>query len=291
MVPLLTDFGAFIFVEEREHVMERPEISFLKAVWRRWRDNDAQLLAASISYYAILALLPLLLLITAAIRSVMGEGARTRLTESLASLMGGSAARIADQILDLARVQTTGVTTIIGVVLIAYFASNVFRQLKLVVNRMWGVQRRGLDQMIYDRLLSIIMVVVAIIAIIASFLVSALTGVISDITFIPSGLMHFANGIGLFLINASLFGAMFKYLPETRVTWKDVASGAVFTALLFAIGNSLIGILIWKSAVASLYGVLGALIIAMLWSYYAAQILLFGVAWTVIYAERFGSRA
>lgn len=271
--------------------MKRPEISFLKAVWRCWRDNDAALLAASISYYAILALLPLLLLITAAIRSVMGEGARARLTESLTSLMGASAAHVADRILDLATVQSTGLTTIIGVVLIAYFATNVFRQLKLVVNRMWGVRRRGIKQAIYDQLLSIIMVVIAIIAIIASFFVSTMTDVISDVTFIPSAVMHFANGVGLFLINASLFGVMFKYLPETHVAWRDVASGAVLTALLFAIGNSIIGILIWKSVVVSLYGVLGALIIAMLWSYYASQILLFGVAWTVIYAERYGSRA
>jgi membrane protein len=73
-----------------------------------------------------------------------------------------------------------------------------------------------------------------------------------------------------------LFAAIFKVLPDTEIAWRDVAVGAMITALLFTAGKSLIGWYLGTTAASSGYGAAGALILILLWIYYSAQIFLFG---------------
>jgi membrane protein len=95
--------------------------------------------------------------------------------------------------------------------------------------------------------------------------------------------------ISLILISV-LFAAIYKVLPDRQLEWRDVAVGAVVTALLFTIGKSLIGWYIGSSATASSYGAAGALIVLLLWVYYSAQIFLLGAEFTKAYANRHGSK-
>src|SRR5262245_50951296 len=91
---------------------------------------------------------------------------------------------------------------------------------------------------------------------------------------------------------AVLFAAIYKILPDKPVAWRDVAVGAMATALLFTMGKSAIGIYIGSSNVASSYGEAGALlVILLLWVYYSAQIFLLGAEFTRVYAKRHGSQA
>jgi membrane protein len=95
--------------------------------------------------------------------------------------------------------------------------------------------------------------------------------------------------VSLVLISI-LFAAIYKVLPDRRLQWRDVAVGAVITAILFTIGKSLIGWYIGSSAVASSYGAAGALIVLLLWVYYSAQIFLLGAEFTKAFANRYGSK-
>jgi membrane protein len=88
-----------------------------------------------------------------------------------------------------------------------------------------------------------------------------------------------------------LFAAIYKFLPDTSIAWRDVAIGAVATALLLTIGKSLIGLYIGSSQVASSYGAAGALIVILLWVYYSAQIFLLGAEFTKCYAHGHGSKS
>src|SRR5438105_12696244 len=96
--------------------------------------------------------------------------------------------------------------------------------------------------------------------------------------------------ISLVLISA-LFAAIYKILPDKPIAWRDVAVGAVVTAVLFTIGKSIIGLYIGSSNVASSYGAAGAFLIILLWVYSSAQIFLLGAEFTRAYAERHGSHA
>jgi membrane protein len=74
-------------------------------------------------------------------------------------------------------------------------------------------------------------------------------------------------------------------LRDRDLEWRDVAVGAVVTAILFPIGKSLISWYIGSSAVASSFGAAGALIVLLSWVYYSAQIFLLGAEFTKIYAN------
>jgi membrane protein len=110
-------------------------------------------------------------------------------------------------------------------------------------------------------------------------------------TLLPFGKVLFMGlNFGVLLLISILFAAIYKVLPDRQLQWRDVAVGAVVTAILFTIGKSLIGWYIGSSAVASSYGAPGALIVLLLWVYYSAQIFLLGAEFTKAFANRYGSK-
>ena len=89
---------------------------------------------------------------------------------------------------------------------------------------------------------------------------------------------------------AVAFALIFKYVPETKVHWRDVWEGAVATAFLFTAGKSLIGLYLGKATVESAYGAAGSLVVIVLWVYYSAIIFLFGAEFTHVLAKSRGIR-
>jgi membrane protein len=84
---------------------------------------------------------------------------------------------------------------------------------------------------------------------------------------------------------------MFRFLPNTRIDWRDVWIGAGVTSLLFNFGKIALGLYIGKSAVATSYGAAGSILVLLLWVYYSGLIFYFGAEFTKAYADRYGSRA
>ena len=87
-----------------------------------------------------------------------------------------------------------------------------------------------------------------------------------------------------------LFAAMFRFLPDAKIQWRDVWSGAALTAVLFVIAKFLLGIYFAKSDPGSTYGAAGSIILIMLWVSYSGLILLFGAEFTQVYASRHGRK-
>jgi len=87
-----------------------------------------------------------------------------------------------------------------------------------------------------------------------------------------------------------MFALIYKVMPRARVQWRDVWTGALFTALLFHLGKALIGVWIGSSSMVSGFGAAGSLVVVLLWVYYSAQIFLLGAVFTWVYANVFGSR-
>jgi membrane protein len=83
---------------------------------------------------------------------------------------------------------------------------------------------------------------------------------------------------------------MYRFLPNTRVEWRDVCVGAAVTSLFFNVGKIGLGLYIGKSAVASSYGAAGSILVLLLWIYYSGMIFYFGAEFTKAYADRYGSR-
>ena len=88
------------------------------------------------------------------------------------------------------------------------------------------------------------------------------------------------------MVTTGLFALLFRFLPDVRLRWRDVTTGAVVTAVLFTIGQQVIGLYLGQSSVTSSYGAAGSMMILLLWVYYSCQIVLFGAEFTRVYAQR-----
>jgi membrane protein len=98
------------------------------------------------------------------------------------------------------------------------------------------------------------------------------------------------NWIITLAIVTLLFALMYKYLPDAKIEWRDVWTGALVTAVLFVVGQALIAFYLGRAGLASAYGAAGSLLVLLLWVYYSSMILLLGAEFTRVYAETHGSR-
>jgi membrane protein len=87
----------------------------------------------------------------------------------------------------------------------------------------------------------------------------------------------------------ALFALLYRVLPDVRLGWRDVTTGAFVTAVLFTLGQQVIGLYLGQSSMASSYGAAGSVMILLLWVYYSCQILLLGAEFTRVYAEHRGT--
>jgi len=124
-----------------------------------------------------------------------------------------------------------------------------------------------------------------VVSLAASTALSALGQLFQGI-FAGKVLLAVLNAIVSLAIFTLLFTAIYKVLPDTAIPWRDLVLGAFVTAVLFTVGKSLIGIYLGRAAPSSPYGAAGALIVLMFWTYYSAQIFLFGAELTKAIAEQ-----
>jgi membrane protein len=189
------------------------------------------------------------------------------------------------------------VATIIGIATLMLTASGVFGEMQSALNAIWKAKPKGttVSRFIRARAASLGLVAALGFLLMVSLVVStALTAFGSYLdSILPFGkiILTVLNGIVSLALISFLFAAIYKVLPDRTLEWRDVAIGAVATALLFTVGKSLISWYIGSSAVASSFGAAGALLILLLWVYYSAQIFLFGAEFTKIYANRHGSKS
>ena len=276
-------------------------MKFFSLLWialQQWRGRFGDQTAAAIAYHAMLSLAPSILFLLTAIGKILGvESVKRQIMDSVTRLAGEAAVPTADFVLDAILEARGGVwATTLGLVVLSYFSSNVFYHLRTALNRVWDVSpRTGISGALIRRALAFLMVLAFLILFLLVVLVNFMTGILSPTisSFLPEGTTawNLLQSAFSFVLLALLLAVVFKYVPNVSLTWKDVASGAVLTAVMFTSLNLLIGYFIAKTILASLYGAAGALIIILLWFYYLARMLLFGAEYTRAYTERFGSRA
>ena len=149
--------------------------------------------------------------------------------------------------------------------------------------------------MLIDRLLSFSMVIGLGFLLIVSLIVNAIIGALSTRLehFFPVVTVQIFNIVNIavtFLVISTLFGTVFKYLPDVKIGWKDVRTGAFFTSLLFMLGKYLIGLYISTTGTGSAYGAAGSIIVLLVWIYYTSAILYFGAEFTQVYADEYGEK-
>lgn len=265
--------------------------------FKEWSEDKASRLAASLAYYTVFSIPPLLIIILAITGQVFDD-AQARITAEINSFIGDTGGEAITAILENASEPgETWLATIISVVTLFIGASGVFGQLQDALNTVWEVQadpNRGFLATIKDRFFSFTMVLGVGFLLLVSLIISASLAALNEFVtgFVPGAviLANILNFVISFAVITLLFALIYKVVPDVQITWDDVWIGAVVTALLFTLGKWGIGLYLGRSAPGSTYGAAGSLIVILLWVYYSAQILFLGAEFTQVYANRYGHR-
>jgi membrane protein len=251
---------------------------------RRWLGGRTPQLAAALAFHAVLAMAPLLLVLLAVAGRFLGrEAARQGVSHAAGRVAGLQAERVAEGMVELITASEWRTTSaVLGFGLLLLFASSFFVQLRSALNAVWGTTHRGFRQLLLRRLLSLGEMLVAVTI---AMLVLAV-GVLRSVAF-PLlqargfgvrwawvGVSHLGTLLGTVLV----LGAAYAYLPEVkpRPSRDAVLAGALPAAVILGVFSHVSGRFISASALASLFGAASSVIVALLWMYYSAWILLLG---------------
>jgi membrane protein len=279
----------------------------VKRFWKALRDagigfieDNAFKLSASLSYYTVFALAPLIIIIISLIGIFFGrEAAQGRIYKELSVLLGSEAAlQVQDIILNIQQTHNSTAGAVIGAVILFIGASGVFTEMQDSINYIWSVKakpKKSWLKFVINRLLSFSLIIGFGFLLLVSLLINALLTLISDrivTRFLPNYTVAFfyvINTIIIIIVITALFTVIFKVLPDAIISWKDAMMGALFTAVLFLAGKFLIGYYIGRSNLGVTYGTAASVIIILTWVYYSALILYFGAEFTKMYALQTGS--
>ncbi len=272
--------------------------TILKDTFNGFTDDKGMKLSASLSYYTLFSLAPLLLLLISLVGFFLGRDAvQGQLFSEINGMVGNqAAAQIQETIKNLELSGKTTTAVIIGAITLIIGATTVFAEIQDSINIIWKVKakpKRGWLKLLKDRLLSSSLIVGLGFLLIVSLVVNGALQGLNDIlkSYFPDitvVIFNILNVVISFIVITILFGVIFKVLPDVNIRWKQVRVGAFFTACLFMLGRFLIGFYLETAGAASAYGAAGSIIIILLWVYYTAAILYFGAEFTRAYANFLG---
>ena len=266
----------------------RPKHLFwlFKTTFNEWLEDKAPQLGAALAYYTVFSLAPLILVLLAIIGVIFRndpDGAWEKITEQMSYFLDPSGVQVVQDIAKTAAKPSAGLwATIIGVALALFGASGVFGQLQDALNTIWGVKAKpgaAFWDYIRIRFLSFAMVAGVCFLLLVTLTIEALLERLQPLyreRRCPGG-----AALAFTIYHAGRPGdssfcsspAMFKYLPDVEVRWRDVVVGAAMTAFLFLIGKWALGLYLGSGAAGSAYGAASSLVTLLLWIYYSSQIL------------------
>lgn len=261
------------------------------ALARRFIELDILTHAASLAFYALLSLAPLLVLLLWLTASLYGS-AQEAIVDQVGELAGREAASVADTVIANAD-QRPGIGSIAGLwstLLLFVGATAVFARLQDALNLIFrtdAARLPGLRAWIRKRVLSF-GVVLAL-----GFLLLVATTVSTVLQLILAGmpsLLPVFGSLASMALYALSFALLYHFLPDRRVRWRQALFGGLITAGLFVLGRWAIGIYLASAAPGSAYGSMGAMVLLLVWMYYAAVVFFGGALITAVIDERARAR-
>ncbi len=262
--------------------------------------NDKVLkLSASLAYYMIFSMGPLLLILITMCSFFFGrEAVEGKVYAQLQDFLGSDTALQLQQIIKNASLSGKTITaSVVGAVALLIGATTVFAEMQDSINIIWGLKpkpRKGWLKMLKNRCISFSVIISLGFILLVSLGISALLAAFSDYLAgrfpqVTITLIYAINLVISLAITCLIFAIIFKVLPDAKIAWKDVTAGSVTTTLLFLLGKTAISFYISKNNVGTVYGPAGSLVVLILWIYYSAVILYFGAEFTKAFAVEYGS--
>lgn len=272
----------------------------LKESFSGFSDHKVTKLSASLAYYTLFSLGPLLIVIIFIAGKFLGEEAvQGGIYSQMKSFIGANAAEQIQTIIKNAAINgKSGIAAVIGVITLLIGATTVFGEIQDSINSIWGVKAKpkaGIMKLVMTRLLSFGLIASLGFLLLVSLAVTAVVETIGNrlreaFPDVAVVILYIINLVITLGVTTMLFAIIFKVLPDIRIKWKAIWPGAIATAILFMIGKFLISVYIAKSNIGSTYGTAGSLVILIVWIYYSSMILYFGAEFTKAYALQKGVR-
>lgn len=274
-------------------------VTLFKRTFRQWSEREPFNNSIIIAYYTIFSLPGLLIIIINIAGYFFGTADVTeKITGQIQGLVGGSTAKDVQKIIaNASQNEGTALSSVLAVATLLFGATGVFYQTQQILNKMWEVEpqpKQKIVKLVRDRVFSFGLILIVGFLLLVSLVLSAglhalsdwLAKNISSALVIVFKVIDIVVSIGVITL---LFAAMYKFLPDAKIKWRDVWMGAFVTAILFVIAKFALGIYFANSNPGSPYGAAGSIILIMLWVSYAGMILLFGAEFTQVYASRYGT--
>jgi membrane protein len=275
-------------------------MDLFKSTVKAWVRDRCPQLGAALAYYAVFSLAPLTIVLLGIFGLIYGsnESAREKILEQLRYYLDPHGVKVIQDIAaSAAHPAASALATVIGALIALFGASCIFGQLQDALNTIWSIRpkpSRGFSSFVRARLLSFAMVGCICLLLLLSFVVGGFLHALHDFlqANIPGG--HYLGLMVFYVFDSGiitlLFAMLFYYLPDAKMSWRDVLTGASLTAVLFVVSKFLLGLYLASGAFGSAYGAASSLVTLLLWIFYSAQIFLFGAEFTKVYAETYGSR-
>ena len=271
---------------------------FIQLFWKAiqsWFEDGASRYGAAIAYYTLFALAPVLIVVIAIAGAFFGdEAVRGQIVTQIAGLIGHDGAEAIQSILQRASEPREGIgATILGTLTLILATTGAFLEMQAALNKIWHVKTEpgpwfDFKAFLSRRLRSLGVVVsigfILMVSLAISAGVSAVAAWLGDRAGAwPVVITAVTQLVGIAVATA-LFAVLYRVLPDVQLEWRHVLVGALTTAVLFSVGQRLIGLYLGRTAIASPFGAAGTIAIILVWVYYSAQIVLLGAAFTYQYS-------
>lgn len=268
--------------------------TILKESIQGFIDDNAVKLSASLSYYTIFSLPPLLIIVIYFFGIFFGEEAvRGEIFWQINGWVGKQTAiYIQEIIIHVKLSKNNNLAAIVGVIIFVIGASGVFHEMQSSIDSILGLKakpKNGFLKFVKKRLVSFSMIGSFIFLLLVCLIINTIVDIINKnlISLLPqiTRFFYLINMSIVFVVIMLLFAVIFKLLPDGKIKWKYIIAGAFCSTFLFMIGKFAISAYIGISNIASIYGAAGSVIIILIWVYYTAMILYFGAEIVKAYAN------
>ena len=237
-------------------------------------------LAAAIAYYAFLSVVPLFIVGFTVATTLAGQTIAAELITALDEFLTPEAASIVEQ--TLIEGAGRGGVTVFGLVVLFWSSLRVFRGLDIAFSTIYGATTpKPITEQVRDAVLVIAGISVALVATIA---VTAL------VAWIEVPLAGFGGTLGLLFVLTAVFFPIYYLFPAPVVSAREALPGTIVAAIGWTLLGTVFSIYTTYAGAFELYGVLGGVLLLLIWFYFGGLILLFGGALNVVLGERTGDR-
>ncbi len=251
---------------------------------------------AAVSYYTLISLVPMMVVIIFFCGLIFGKQQvqDILLEHFVGALTGEEGAEIIygviENMTDFS--DAAWITKVVGILILLFTSTAVFNSIKTSIHALWHIPLSlgKISKSAIDRLRSFLTLIIVGFVIVLVFFLESL--IITSLDFMGELLPMF-HGFTLIMVefvlalimNAFIFGMIYKLLPSAVLSKKKLIIGSVTTAFLFQLGGSLIAWYLHAADLGTTYGVIGSITLILIWVFYSANMIFFGAKFIFVFSK------